>query len=56
MRGRVGVTAIPGTDIHPGVPTLGGWHLGINRFSSQPDLAWQLIAFLTSPEAQRNWQ
>ncbi len=53
VRGRVGVTAIPGSDTHPGVPTLGGWHLGINRFSSQPEVAWQLIAFLTSPEAQR---
>jgi multiple sugar transport system substrate-binding protein len=53
VRGRVGVTAIPGSETHPGVPTLGGWHLGINRFSSQSDLAWQLIAFLTSPNAQR---
>jgi multiple sugar transport system substrate-binding protein len=53
VQGRVGVTAIPGTDTYTGVPTLGGWHLGINRLSPQPDLAWQLIAFLTSAEAQR---
>ena len=53
VRGHVGVTAIPGTDAHTGVPTLGGWHLGINRLSTQPELAWQLIAFLTSAEAQR---
>jgi len=52
VRDRVGVTAIPGTETHPGIPTLGGWHLGINRLSRQPDVAWQLIAFLTSPEAQ----
>ena len=53
VRGHVGVTAIPGSDAHSGLPTLGGWHLGINRLSAQPDLAWQLIAFLTSAESQR---
>lgn len=53
VRGRVGVTTIPGTDTHTGVPTLGGWHLGINRFSSQSELAWQLVEFLTSPDAQK---
>src|SRR5581483_7543175 len=52
VRGRVGVTTIPGSDTHGGVPTLGGWHLGVNRFSPQPDLAWQLVAFLTSAESQ----
>jgi multiple sugar transport system substrate-binding protein len=53
VRGKVGVAAIPGSETHESSPTLGGWHLGINRFTTQPDLAWQLIAFLTSPEAQR---
>jgi multiple sugar transport system substrate-binding protein len=36
------------------VPTLGGWHLGINRFSKHPDLAWALVSFLTSTESQRS--
>jgi multiple sugar transport system substrate-binding protein len=53
VRGRVGVTAVPGGPHHAGVPTLGGWHLGVNRFSKHPQLAWELIAFLTSEEAQR---
>lgn len=53
LRGRVGVTALPGSATHPGVPTLGGWHLGINRFSLHPALAWELVSFLTSAEAQR---
>ena len=53
VQGRVGVTAVPGAVEHSGVPTLGGWHLGINRFSQHPELAWQLVAFLTSTEAQR---
>ncbi len=54
VRGRVGITALPGSPAHPGVPTLGGWHLGINRFSRHPDLAWELVSFLTSVEAQRS--
>jgi len=54
VRGRVGVTALPGSEAHPGVPTLGGWHLGINRFSRHPDLAWELVSFLTSVESQRS--
>ncbi|HEV8716264.1 MAG TPA: ABC transporter substrate-binding protein [Candidatus Binatia bacterium] len=54
VRGHVGVAALPGSEKHPGVPTLGGWHLGINRFSKHPDLAWQLISFLTSRESQNS--
>jgi len=54
IRGQVGVTALPGSGAHSGVPTLGGWHLGINRFSRHPDLAWQLVSFLTSVESQRS--
>jgi multiple sugar transport system substrate-binding protein len=54
VRGQVGVAALPGSDGHPGVPTLGGWHLGINRFSKHADLAWQLISFLTSRESQHS--
>jgi multiple sugar transport system substrate-binding protein len=54
VRGRIGVAALPGSGRHPGVPTLGGWHLGINRFSKHPDLAWALVSFLTSVESQRS--
>ena len=54
VHGQVGVAALPGSDGHPGVPTLGGWHLGINRFSKHADLAWQLISFLTSRESQHS--
>jgi len=52
VRGRVRVASLPGSGKHAGVPTLGGWHLGINRFSPHPDLAWQLLSFLSSEEAQ----
>ena len=53
VRHRVGVTAMPGDSRQPTAPTLGGWFLGVNRFSKHPHLAWRLISFLTSVEAQR---
>lgn len=33
---------------------LGGWNLMINRFSNNPDAAWQFIRYATSPDVQRN--
>ena len=53
VHGRVGVTGVPGSIDYAGVPTLGGWHLGINRFSRHPYEAGQLLTFLTSTSAQR---
>ena len=35
------------------VSTLGGWQLGISRFSRKPDLAWKFVSFMTSPEMQK---
>ena len=47
IRGRVGIAALPGGG------ALGGAHLAINRATRYPELAWQLVRFLTTPEAQR---
>jgi multiple sugar transport system substrate-binding protein len=33
--------------------TLGGWQLGISRFSRHPQLAWQFVQFMTSGETQK---
>jgi len=33
--------------------TLGGWQLGINRYSKHPEASERLIQFLTSPESQK---
>src|SRR5262249_10237071 len=47
VRGRVGLTALPGGG------ALGGAHLAINRATRHPELAWQLVRFLTTDQAQR---
>lgn len=53
VRGKTGVTLLP--SFIPGMSssTLGGWQLGINRYSRHPEAAEKLIRFLTSREAQK---
>ncbi|MEN2978251.1 ABC transporter substrate-binding protein [Tistrella bauzanensis] len=64
VRGKVGVMALP-----PGGPggqttegkttegkttgTLGGWHLAVSRYSANPEVAADLVRFLTSPAEQK---
>jgi multiple sugar transport system substrate-binding protein len=38
---------------HKSVATLGGWQLGVSRFTRQPRLAWQFVEYMTSREAQK---
>jgi multiple sugar transport system substrate-binding protein len=49
-------------DVHPmlyggsnttGHSNIGGWQLGINAFSRQPDAAWTFIKYMLSSEAQK---
>jgi len=53
IRGKVGVSPLPRFSGHSSAATLGGWQLGINRYSRHPEEAEALIRFLTSAEAQR---
>jgi multiple sugar transport system substrate-binding protein len=53
VRGKVGIAPLPSFPGHPSASTLGGWQLGINRFSEHPEAAQQLVRFLTSGEAQK---
>lgn len=53
VKGRVGVSALPSFPGHEAVSTLGGWQLGINKYSRHPGEAERLIRFMTSYEAQK---
>lgn len=53
VRGRVGVAPLPSFAGHKSASTLGGWQLGINRYSRYPEAAEKLVSFLTSPETQK---
>ena len=53
VAGKVGMTPLPGFSVGSGVATLGGWQIGISRFSQKPDLAWRFASFMTAPELQK---
>ena len=53
IRGSVGIATLPSFEGYQSAPTLGGWLLGVNRFSTHPDLAWKLVEFLTGQAAQK---
>jgi multiple sugar transport system substrate-binding protein len=53
VAGKVAMTTLPGFPGHRGVATLGGWQMGVSRFSKKPDLAWRFVDFMTSPEMQK---
>lgn len=53
VKGKVGIAALPAFPGHPSASTLGGWQLGVNRFSRHPKEAEELVRFLTSPEVQK---
>jgi ABC-type glycerol-3-phosphate transport system substrate-binding protein len=50
VAGRVSVAPFPGADGGRATAALGGAQLAVNAFSDQPELAWELVEFLTAPE------
>ncbi|HAG50365.1 MAG TPA: sugar ABC transporter substrate-binding protein [Deltaproteobacteria bacterium] len=55
VKGKVGISTLPSFPGKESASTLGGWQLGINRYSRHPDAAERLIRFLTSYEAQKTF-
>jgi multiple sugar transport system substrate-binding protein len=53
VRSKVGVAPLPSFPDRPSASTLGGWQLGVNRYSKHVEAAEKLVAFLTSPYAQK---
>ncbi|MBI2090937.1 MAG: ABC transporter substrate-binding protein [Deltaproteobacteria bacterium] len=53
VAGKVGMTVLPAFPGGKSVSTLGGWQLGISRFSRKPDLAWRFVSFMSSPRMQK---
>jgi trehalose/maltose transport system substrate-binding protein len=55
IKGQIGVSALPrgsGEDgKHTG--TLGGWQLAVSRYSENPEIAADLVAYLTSYDEQK---
>ncbi|GAB4258373.1 MAG: ABC transporter substrate-binding protein [Deferrisomatales bacterium] len=53
VAGKVGIAKLPHFPGGRSVAALGGWQVGISRFSRNKDGAWALAAFLTSEESQK---
>ena len=54
VRGNVGVTQLPtGGENGQSAAGLGGWNLAVSRYSDNPELAVDLVAFLTGEEEQK---
>jgi multiple sugar transport system substrate-binding protein len=53
VAGRVGVGALPAFKGHHSASTLGGWQMGISRWSRHADEAWEFVRFMTSQETQK---
>jgi multiple sugar transport system substrate-binding protein len=53
VKNKIGMTALPHSPGAATAATLGGWHLGISKYSDTKDRAWQLATFLLSQDTQK---
>ncbi len=54
VKGKFGVTTLPtGGDGTSSAATLGGWHLGVSKYSENQDEAIELVRFLNNYENQK---
>lgn len=50
VKGKVGIAKLPGT---PSAATLGGWHLGVSKYSPNAAIAADLVMYMTSAQVQK---
>ncbi|OHV08670.1 ABC transporter substrate-binding protein [Kushneria phosphatilytica] len=54
IKDKVGVAILPkGGENGQHVATLGGWNLAVSKYSQHPQLAAELVAYLTGPKEQK---
>ena len=53
IAGKIGMIPLPSFPGNKAAAALGGWQLGISRFSRQSELAWRFISFMTSQAMQK---
>lgn len=50
VKGKVGIAKLPG---NPSAATLGGWHLGVSKYSKNAAIAADLVLYMTSAKVQK---
>ena len=53
VAGKVGMMPLPAFPGGKGAAALGGWQLGISRFSRHAELEWRFVAFMTGQTIQK---
>lgn len=53
VKGKTGISLLPHSPGDSSVSALGGWHIGISKFSDMKDKAWQFVKFVTSFRIQK---
>ena len=53
VKDKIGISIIPHFEGCQSASTLGGWQLGINRFSKHKKEAWRFIKFMSEYESQK---
>ncbi len=53
VKGKTGITLLPHFGNHKSVAALGGWHIGISKFSDEKKEAWNFIKYVTSYNVQK---
>ncbi len=53
VRGKVGMTLVPHFEGGESAATLGGWQLGVNKYSTKKEAAVELVRFLSRYESQK---
>jgi trehalose/maltose transport system substrate-binding protein len=54
IKGKIGVTQLPkGGEAGKHTGTLGGWQLAVSKYSENPEIAADLVKYLTSAEEQK---
>jgi multiple sugar transport system substrate-binding protein len=53
IAGNVGITMLPHFKNNKSYSTLGGWQVGISRYTKNKEAAWKFASFLTSVRVQK---
>ena len=53
VKDKVGIAPMPGLQASGGRSAVGGWQLGVSRYTRHPELAADLVLYMTSAAVQR---
>jgi multiple sugar transport system substrate-binding protein len=55
VKGKTGIAPLPHFEGGESASTLGGWHIGISKYSDKKAEAWNLIQFIESYQTQKKF-